>query len=237
MDKRSILRGVPRLVLNEVHIPLGAISVVLAIILCILFVKVYRTQRSLYLLAVPTGFLFLAISYFFLFFHLMYPYVLTLSPSLMWVRVVTQTWGFTLIAFSYFLTNKMQKTTKHTILGLTGWSIIAVVCIFGFLMIVNPAGSPAVYSANLIFTVANLFLLSFILVSITRKLELTSGSVSGLVSAPLAFGLLWLGQFCFLIWDIDGGGEASLIASQVARVISLVLFIRIYYLASRSTDD
>lgn len=233
MAKCSILRGVPQLLLDEVHIPLGAISVVLAIILCILFLKVYRTQRSLYLLAVPTGFLFLAISYFFLFLHLMYPFVMNLSPSLMWLRVVTQTWGFTLIAFSYFLSNRMKKTTKHTILGITGWSIAAVLCIFGFLMIVNPAGSPAVYSANIIFTVANLFLLSYILVFITRKLELTSGKVSGLVSAPLAFAILWLGQFCFLLWDIDGGGEASLIASQVARVISLVLFIRIYYLVNK----
>jgi len=222
-------------VLNEVHVPLGAISVVLAIILCILFLKVYRTQRSLHLLAVPTGFLFLAISYFFLFLHLVYPYVMTLSTSLMWVRVVTQTWGLTLIAFSYFLSNRKPKTTKHTILDLSGWSIVAVVCIFGLLMLLNPLGSPAVYSANVIFTVANLFLISYVLYFISRKLELSSGSVSGLVSAPLAFGLLWLGQFSFLIWDIDGGGEASLISSQVARVISLALFIRIYYLAGKES--
>jgi len=102
-------------------------------------------------------------------------------------------------------------------------------------MLLNPPGSPAVYSANVIFTVANLFLISYVLYFISRKLELSSGSVSGLVSAPLAFGLLWLGQFSFLLWDIDGGGEASLISSQVARVISLALFIRIYYLAGKES--
>ncbi len=224
--------------INEVHVALGAISVVLAIILFYLFFRVYKTQRSLYLLAIPTGFLFLAISYFFLFLHLMYPYVLTLSTSLMWVRVVTQTWGLTLIAFSYFLSKKRQKTTKitkHTILDISGWSIAAVVCTFGLLMILNPTGSPAVYSANIIFTAANLFLLSYIIFFLSRNLELTSGSAAGLVSAPLAFGLLWLGQLCFLIWDIDGGGDASLLGSQVARVVSLALFIRIYYLVSKES--
>lgn len=227
--------GAHRLLFNEIHITLGAISVVLASVLFYLFLKVYRTQRSLYLLAVPTGFLFLTISYFFLFLHLLYPYVLTLSPSLMWVRVVTQTWGFTLIALSYFLSNKMQKTTRHTILDISGWSIAAVICIFGFLMLLSPTGLYGIYFDNILFTVANLFLLSYILFFITRKFEHTSGSVSGLASAPLAFALLWLGQFCFLVWDLDGGGEASLISSQVARVLSLVLFIRIYYLASEES--
>lgn len=227
--------GAHWLLLNEVHITIGAISVVLASVLFYLFLRVYRTQRSLYLLAVPTGFLFLAISYLFLFLHLLYPYVMTLSPSLMWVRVVTQTWGFTLIAFSYFLSNKTPKNTKHTIVDISGWSIAAVICIFGLLVLLSPTGLPGIYSDNIIFTVANLFLVSYILFFITRKFENTSGSVSGLISAPLAFGLLWLGQFCFLIWDIDGGGEACLISSQVARVISLLLFIRIYYLASKES--
>ncbi len=160
---------------------------------------------------------------------------MTLSTSLMWVRVVTQTWGFTLIALSYFLSNRAPKTTKHTIIDISVWSIVAVIFIFGLLMLLNPPGSPSVYSENVIFTVANLFLLSYILVFITRKFELTSGSASGLVSAPLAFALLWLGQFCFLLWDVDGGGEASLISSQVTRVISLVIFIRIYYQVSKES--
>ena len=97
---------------------IGLATIPVAIALSYLFFKVYRYQRVISLLGLPVGFLFLTISYIFLGAHLVSPAMAPLSSSLMWLRVATQTWGFTLIAASYFMSNKTQKTTKHSFLAL-----------------------------------------------------------------------------------------------------------------------
>jgi hypothetical protein len=224
--------GLGDYVLFEAPVIIGVVYIVLALALVYLFFKIYRLQRSIFLLGLPIGFLFLAMSYIFLFIHFAYPRVEVLSSSLMWLRVVTQTWGFTLIASSYFLSGRAQKTTKFSFLTISAWSLVSVICIFGLLLVTNPIGLSSVYSANELFTVANLALLTYIIFFLIRRLELTDGNISGLISAPVAFAFLWLGQFSFLIWNFDGG-IAALVGSQIAPVIGLVLFIRIYYLASK----
>jgi hypothetical protein len=92
---------------------IGIVTIPVVIALSYLFFKVYRYQRSITLLGIPVGFLFLTISYVFLGAHLVYPAMDPISSSLMWLRVATQTWGFTLIAASYFMANRTQKITKH----------------------------------------------------------------------------------------------------------------------------
>ncbi len=219
---------------SEAQIVLGIISIIIALPLVYLFFKVYRTQRSIFLLGLPFGFLLLSFSYLFLGIHLAYPNIQVFSVSLMWLRVITQTSGFGLIAFSYFFSNKTQKSTKYSLLTISLALIAAISLLFGSLVIINPPGLSSIYSFNQIFTFVNLGLLSYIILFLIRKLELSSGNgnISGLISAPLAFAALWLGQFSFLIWDIDGS-EAALFGSQIARIASLVMFIRIYYLASK----
>ncbi|MDD3792981.1 MAG: hypothetical protein PHY74_07605 [Candidatus Bathyarchaeota archaeon] len=217
---------------REAFMAIGVVSLLLVLVLVFLFFRVYRYHRSLFILCLPLGFLFLALSYMFLFAHFFYPNVPGLSASLMWLRVVTQTLGFTLIASSYLLSGENKGGTKFSLFTLSVWSIFSVICFFGLLFVINPVGALSIYSVNGIFTVANLALLTYILYFLITKLELKQGSVYGLVSAPVAFAFLWLGQFSFLIWKFDGG-TASLFGSEITRVISLVLFIRIYYLASR----
>lgn len=215
---------------------LGATSIVLVLPLVYLFFKIYRLQRNVILLGLPLGFFFIAMSYIFLGLHLLNSPVIinTFSSSIMWLRVVTQTWGFTLIASSYFLAGRSQNGPKHRFLAIVAWSIIAVVCAFGLLMIINPAGISTVYNINGMFTSANIALLTYIIFFIIRKLELSNGSISGLISAPVAFAFLWLGQFSFLIWKLDGNsGDAAIVGSQIAPIIGLLLFIRIYYMTSK----
>jgi hypothetical protein len=215
---------------------LGATSIVLVLPLVYLFFNIYRLQRNVILLGLPLGFFFLAMSYIFLGLHLLNSPVIinTFSSSLMWLRVVTQTWGYTLIASSYFLAGRSQNAPKHRFLAIALWSIIAVICAFGLLMIINPTGISTVYNVNTIFASANIALLTYIIFFIIRKLEVANGSISGLISAPVAFAFLWLGQFSFLIWKLDGNsGDAAIVGSQIAPLIGLALFIRIYYLTSK----
>ncbi len=215
---------------------IGIVTIPIAIALSYLFFKVYRYQRSITLLGLPVGFLFLTISYVFLGAHLVYPAMDPISSSLMWLRVATQTWGFTLIAASYFMANRTQKITKHSYLALSLWSIVAVVCIFALLLVINPVGLSSVYADNGLFTAANLGLLTYIMFCLIRKIKLTTGKVSSLVGAPIAFGLLWLGQLSFLLWDLNNGGTVCLFGSEVTRLVSLALFILIYYQASKEVS-
>ena len=222
------------LTISELIQVLGVVSILLVLPLVYLFFNVYRFQRSVILLGLPLGFFFIAMSYIFLGIHLLDTAVSTFSSSLMWLRVVTQTWGFTLIASSYFLSNRSQNGPKHRFLSIAFWSIVIVICAFGLLMVINPTGISSVYNVNGVFTAANIGLLTYIIFFIIRRLELSKGGIAGLISAPVAFAFLWLGQFSFLIWKLDGNsGNAALVGSQIAPLIGLVLFIRIYYLTSK----
>lgn len=219
---------------NE-QIILGAVSIALTLILVSLFFKVYRTQRSIYLLGLPFGFLFLSLSYLFLGVHLVFPYEQTLSGSLMWLRVITQTGGFLLIALSYYLSNKNQKRSRYSFSTISLLLVILVISLFCILFAVNPPGITYVYTINDYLTIVNLGLLSYIIVFLAIKYRL-SNHVKGLLSAPMAFAALWLGQLAFLLWEV-GRSELPLIGSQVARVIALVIFIQIYYFATKEAKS
>jgi hypothetical protein len=228
-------------VLFEIQLSLGVISVALSLILVFLFFKVYWLQRQIFLLGLPFGFLLLALSSTFLGVHLFYPYVPVLSASLMWVRVTTQTTGFLLIALSYILSGRIQKTTKYNLLTLSLVIIIGLIFIFGLITTTNPPGLSIIYSINDLFTMVNLALLSYIIVYLAKRFSMVKPKISFLVSAPLAFGVFWLGQFSYLTWEYTRSdyalvGNYVLVGSQIARVISLILFIRIYYLATKEAS-
>lgn len=213
------------------------VSIALALALVYLFLNAYRVKHSYSLLGLPFGFLFLAVSSSF-FLGAYFAQNWALFGLFMWLRVVTQCCGFALIAFSYFSSHKPPKSNRRRFLVVLLWSFILVLCIFGLLAAIYPIGLSSVFSANEIFTLANLALLTYITIFLIRRLELAKDRVSGLITAPIAFALLWLGQFSFLIWDIDRSSVA-LDSSHVMRVIGLALFIRIYYLTGKGqpADD
>ena len=111
---------------------LGIVSVVLSLAILFLFIKVYRLQRSVILFGLPLGFFFLAVSYFLLAVHLIYTssVITDFSSILMWLRVVSQTIGFTLIAVSYFLSGKSKgTTTRSSFFTICLWSMVGVISI------------------------------------------------------------------------------------------------------------
>jgi hypothetical protein len=210
---------------------MGLISTILSLFLVYLFFKVYRLQRLIHLLGLPLGFLFLALSQIFLETHLFYESVDSWSSSLMWLRVITQTGGFFLIAFSYYFGGRLQKTAKYDLQTLALTAIISVICIFGLLVTIHPLGLTSIYQVNDYFTLVNLGLLSYMLIRLTIQLISANNKNYSVISSIIAFAVLWIGQFCFLVWDLFEG-EAVLLLSQVLRIVGLALFIRIFYLAN-----
>ena len=114
--KRSTLDS---LLVRVFMLTLEFLCVGLAFILAYLFLKLYNTRRSIFLLGLPFGFFFLLVSYFFLGVHMLNSTFYNLpffSSSLMWVRVVTQTVGFTLMALSYVVAGRFQGTSRRSYL-------------------------------------------------------------------------------------------------------------------------
>jgi hypothetical protein len=166
----------------------------------------------------------------------MYPYAGGLSYSLMWIRVITQTAGFALIAVSYVLAERNQRKTTLNIPAITLILVLAAIIAFGFLDEINPPGLSIIYSLNGLFTIANLALISYIIVFLARNYQVSTNKNAGLITAPVAFVAFWAGQLSFLIWEYTRS-DAALLGSQVGRVIGLALLIQMYYFAGKEASE
>jgi len=147
----------------------------------------------------------------------------------MWIRGVTQTIGFSLIALSYIFASRYQNTTKQSYLAILAGSAAMILLVIGVLYTINPTGS--IYSNLQLFAWANIAMLSFICIFLAKKQLTAKTRSSALAISMLAFVCLWLGQLIFLIFALANGGVFALVGSQLTRAAGLVILITIYYSA------
>jgi hypothetical protein len=217
----------------EILIATAVPSVILATALSYLFFKAYRLQRSVFLLGLPVGFLFLAVSNVFLGFFIANYGGFAISPTFLWTRLVTQTIGFAFIVFSYAFSNTAIDMTKKAFVGILLASTASVLLVLVAIFVAPPHFElPPVQVADEFFRIANLFFLGYIVYFLIRKLEMAASDVSKLVSAPMAFTILWIAQFSMFIWGTDRSLTAF-VAGQVMQIVALALFLRIYILTSK----
>jgi hypothetical protein len=215
------------------------ISAALALVLVFLFFKAYRLRRSAHLLGLPIGFSFLASSYAFLGAYLLNENDVAVSESFLWLRLVTQSYGFAFVAFTYYFSSKTEMKAKYSLRVISLASAISLTLLFGALVVAPPfLGLPSVNVVDEYLRIANLFFLGYVIYNVTRRIELSHKAISDLIWAPLAFSLFWLAQYSMLIWGIDGS-QIAFVSAHLVRLASLTIFIRIYYLsegiASEST--
>lgn len=114
------------------------VSAGLAFALVYFFFKAYRLTRFVHLLGPLIGFSFLASSYLFLGMSLLYENDVAVSESFLWLRMVTLSFGFAFIAFSYYFSSKTARTTKY-FLGLVAFaSVISILLVFVALIVAPP---------------------------------------------------------------------------------------------------
>jgi len=234
-------------VLRTLIILLELICLTLSVSLVVLFSRTYKTKNFLLLLCLPLGFFFLMTSYSFLFtHHILYLvsenlgsfYNSSISSPLMWLRSITQTTGFILIALSYFFAGRYQKATKHGYLVILSGSTALLLLVLGLLSIINPPGLQLIYTNTSFFTLTNIGLLSFIIVFLLRKSLMERARAKALSISLLAFSSLWLSQLIFIYYSLVEKNATILIGSQIARLASFVILIIIFYKATKevSTD-
>jgi hypothetical protein len=213
------------------------VSTVLASIVVYFFSKAYRFMRSTYLLGLLVGFSFLASSYIFLGMFLFYENNAAISESCLWLRLITQCYGYAFIAFAYYFSGKTEKTTKYFLGLISLFSAISVILFFVALIVAPPfLELPSIGVVDECLRVANLIFLGYIICNLVKHFESSHKAISGLIWTPLAFSLLWLVQYSLLIWGIDGS-QTAFIFAHIARLASLTLFISIYHSSERVGSD
>ncbi len=123
------------------------------------------------------------------------------SSILMWIRVITQFLGFTLLSFSYFIVGKYQGANRNNYLITILGTLLLFLIAFGVFLLVSPLELLSVYSFSSIFTIFNLFLLSYITIFLSRKIKHTKKLFEKAPPALFAFFSLWIGQLAFLIYS------------------------------------
>lgn len=209
------------------------VSIGLALVLVYFLLKICRFTRSPSLLGLPIGFSHLALSYTFLALYLLCEENAVFSDSMLWLRLITQSFGFAFIAFSYYFSAKTDKPARYLLMMASVASVLSIIVFFVALLLTpSPLVLPLVGVAGNYSRVLNLAFLGYVIYHIFASLRSRARESSDLVSAPIAFSVLWLAQYSLFIWGVDGSMTAFTLA-HVARLASLILFIRVYYSSGR----
>jgi hypothetical protein len=204
------------------------ISALLALVLVYFFFKAYKFTRAIHLLGLPVGFSFLASSYIFLAVSLLYESDTAVSDQFMWLRLITQSYGFAFIAFTYYFSSKTERATKYLLFLVSAASALTVLLFLVASILAPPfLELPSISAVDECFRIGNLLLLGYVIYSLVKRLQISHVPISGLW-APTAFSLMWLAQYSSLIWGADASQTAFVLAHG-ARLASLALFIRIYW--------
>jgi len=208
------------------------VSAGLALALVFYSYKAFRVTRSSYLFGLPAGFLFLSSSYFLLGLVLLYENNVTASELFLWLRLITQTYGFAFLSLCYYFSSKPDKENPgcRSFFRLVLFaSIISILLLLGALMFTpSLLSSISTDVAGVYFRMGNLSFLGFIIYHLVRRMESRHEVIGDLILTCFAFVLFWLEQYSLLIWGLDGSGTAFL-AAHGARLTALMLFIYIYY--------
>lgn len=220
---------------TEVLVASEFISAGLALFLFWAFFKAYRLKQSVFLMGVPVGFLLLSFSYFLLGMFFLYENNVSFSQLFMWLRLVTQSYGFAFVAFSYYFSSRAERAGFISnffalISILSGVTILSI-----FLALVAtplPIKLLSYDTVQVYFSIANLIFLGYIVLNLVKRLQFSHETTQGSSWVPAAFFLFWLGKFSLLIWAIEGS-QTAFVFSHVCRFVALTLFIYIYFSSRR----
>jgi len=220
-------------VIREALVLSEFVSAGLALVLVYFLFKAYGFTRSTSLLGLPIGFSYLASSYVFLALYILFEENAVFSSSLLWLRLITQSFGFAFIAFSYYFSAKTDRPVRQLLMVISAASVLSILVFFVALLVTPPfLVLPSAHVAGNYSRVLNLVFLGYVVYYLVARLRSRDRDFSDLVSAPISFSVLWLAQYSMFIWGIDGSGTAFILA-HVARLASLILFIVVYCSSGR----
>ncbi len=197
------------------------------------FFKSYSFSGFGYLLGFPTGFAFLAMSYFFQFAGWAYAGDAVMYPAFFWMQIILQAEGITLIALSYHFknspvfrenTNAARYRPGHLLVAALPVLMVAVSFVIPSSAFVSAPyfNYPRLADLSFVMTVFNIAVLGYIFKS--AIVSLVKSGNARLLYAPVAFALLVLEQYSLVLTYFDNSSVAFA-GSLAVRVAGLALII------------
>jgi hypothetical protein len=192
------------------------ISAILAFSIAYLMFKSYRVTQREYLLGLPIGFSFLALSLLFFAASVAAPAV---KDIVRWLELFSATYGFAFIGGTYFL--RRRGTTGPLSSWLFSLAVLGIVIVI-LVEVVPPIGALPAYSvADQIFRIINLGFLSYIIFSLNQS-QRAPHEVNFFVLTGFIF--LAFGQYSLLLWSLDQGFW-SFVLANLLRLAGLVVIL------------
>jgi hypothetical protein len=193
------------------------ISAVLAFSIAYLMLRSFRVTQRDYLLGLPIGFSFLALSYLFFAASAATPSVEDIAR---WLDLFSTTYGFAFIGGTYFL--RRRGTTGPLSSWLFSLAVLGIVVVI-LVEVVPPFGALPPYPVtDQTLRIINLGLLGYIIFSLNQSLKRSPHEVNFLVQT--GFILLAFGQYSLLLWTLDQGFW-SFVLSNMFRLAGLVAIL------------
>jgi hypothetical protein len=195
----------------------STISAGLSFSIAYLMLRSFRVTQREYLLGLPIGFSFLALSYLFFFVSTA---VLAVKDIARWLDLFSTTFGFAFIGGTYLL--RRGGTRGQLSSWLFSIAVLGIVVVI-LVEVVPPFGAfPPYPVADEILRIINLGFLGYIIFSLNQSLKQSPHEVNFFVEAGFIF--LAFGQYSLLLWSLDQGFW-SFALSNLFRLAGLVAIL------------
>jgi len=205
------------------------VSLVLAFAIAVYAYQFYKIYHSLVLFGIILGFGFMALSDVFMVLASPALNDPTLFNLFFWFRLLATAYGFTFLALSYHHTRK-DRETNTPILKISILSIIPVFAMLTITWFSNNPSLPPFSSYDEYFRTYSICALGYVFI---KSFQYSVSHVrKDFVYLPIAYGILWIGQFSLLFFALDKS-LSSVVAAFVAKDVGLAIFAIMMYWISK----
>jgi len=207
------------------------ISLVLALVVVVYAYQFYKTYRSPVLLGIILSFGFMALADIFMVLALPTLNDPILFNLFFWLRLFTMAYGFTFLALSYHHSTKEVGKADVFILKISALSVIPVFAMLTLTWFSNNSNFPPFIIYDKYFRVYNICVMGYVFI---KSFQYSISHVrKDFIYLPLAYGILWAGQFSILFFTLDGSLSAVVVAF-LAKDVGLAIFVIMLHRMSKS---
>lgn len=198
------------------------IASILAFVVAFYFYRYYSLSKLSYLLGIAVGFTFIAVSAVFLAIDVLLESNMELFNVIFWLRLVSLSYGFSLLAASYHYKHRETEGIP-SLIRIGALSAIPVMIMIGIVVIAPPAlNLPPYNDVDEYFRIFNLVMLAYVFKNALGSI--IERGRKGFMYIPAAYAILWLGQYSAFIYNVDGS-IVAFIAQHTIKIIALTLFV------------
>ena len=205
------------------------ISIPLSFVIIYFSYKFYKITTFTTLQSFAIGFAFILVGDVLILFNIMMD--TEYHNEILWIKAILMSYGFSFIAASYYYKSKSGNTLR-SINHIFSLAIIPVVFIIVILSVLDVIDLFDYFTVEEYLRVYNLLILGYIIKHVLDSIILSGRKE--LVYIPLAFVILWFGQFSALIYSFEGD-NVTMILRVLFKTIGLSIIAVIILQITKGT--